>query len=273
MALDQPEARHREADRQQDKGVAVVTAADRFLATLPAEMLIRLVELVDQRTDRVRFRFERAADRAVQHPSVEQPREQKKADDEQRDHRDLFEQAEKAVADRDQFGRRRRRRDIGCDFARADIGRDIFGADRFRDRNRYGRGDGRRRRGGGHGGGSGRSGNQKIHRHISPSYRTGMVKPQATASRKAGMNCTGEHISTAARSRRPDRRKGRSSARRHGGGQWMHGEEKVVAGCQKTRLSTPLPRPIIPAMEGLDAPRGQKFWSDAVLYGVNPIEI
>lgn len=52
-----------------------------------------------------------------------------------------------------------------------------------------------------------------------------MVKPQAAAYGKAGMNCTGEHISTAAPSRRPDRRKGRSTTRRHGKGWWMHGGE------------------------------------------------
>lgn len=52
-----------------------------------------------------------------------------------------------------------------------------------------------------------------------------MVKPQATAYGKAGMNCTGEHISTAAPSRRPDRRKGRSTTRRYGEGRWMHGGE------------------------------------------------
>lgn len=33
-----------------------------------------------------------------------------------------------------------------------------------------------------------------------------MVKPQAAASGKAGMICAGEHILTAARNRRPDRR-------------------------------------------------------------------
>jgi hypothetical protein len=43
----------------------------------------------------------------------------------------------------------------------------------------------------------------------------GMVKPQAAASGKAAMICTGEHISTPRGRRRPDQRSGRSGFRRH----------------------------------------------------------
>jgi hypothetical protein len=71
-----------------------------------------------------------------------------------------------------------------------------------------------------------------------------MVKPQATPSRKAGMNCTGEHISTAARSRRPDRRKGRSTTRRHRGDLWMQGQEIFRSGRQDSALKPLAVRPV-----------------------------
>jgi len=59
----------------------------------------------------------------------------------------------------------------------------------------------------------------------------GMVKPQAAASGKAGMICTGEHLSTPRGRRRPDRRNGRSSTGRHGGRQRMQARKIFCAIC------------------------------------------